>query len=141
MPALKSVLSPRNRQVGTHPTPLTCPRCSSRTNTERTKHELFSPWRSPPVEKPMSYCHDLVSVEALRARIAALEGTWQHATASDLDRRQSALPAAPFGLPPVDRALPWGGLPTACLHELTAAAPADGSAAGFAATLLVRLGE
>ena len=83
----------------------------------------------------MSYCHDLVSVEALRARIAALEGTWQHATASDLDRRQSALPAAPFGLPPVDRALPWGELPTACLHELTAAAPADGSAAGFAATL------
>ncbi|HEY6334528.1 MAG TPA: hypothetical protein VI113_01465 [Alphaproteobacteria bacterium] len=87
----------------------------------------------------MSYCHDLVSVEALRARIAALEGIWQHA--SDIDRRQNALPTAPFGLPPVDRALPWGGLPTACLHELAAAAPADGSAAGFAATLLVRLGK
>jgi protein ImuA len=89
----------------------------------------------------MSYCHDLVSVEALRARIAALEGTWQHATASDIGRREGALPAALFGLPPIDRALPGGGLPTACLHELTAAAPADGSAAGFAAALLALLGE
>ena len=89
----------------------------------------------------MSYRHDLVSVEALRARIAALEGTWQHATANDIDRRQSALPAAPFGLAPVDRVLPWNGLPTACLHELTAAAPVDGSAAGFVAIVLARLGE
>ena len=89
----------------------------------------------------MSYRHDLVSVEALRARIAALEGAWQFAIAGDADRGRSALLAAPFGLPPVDRALPWGGLPTACLHEVTATTSADGAAAGFAATLLARLTE
>ncbi len=83
----------------------------------------------------MSYRHDLVSLEALRCRILALEGTWQGA-----GEGRAALPAAALGLAPLDRALPWGGLPIACLHEVAAGALADGAAAGFAAHLLARLG-
>ena len=83
----------------------------------------------------MSYRHDLVSVEALKSRIFALEGAWQGA-----GRRAEGLPAAALGLEPLDNALPWGGLPTACLHEIAAGAAADGAAAGFAAYLLARLG-
>jgi len=82
----------------------------------------------------MSYRHDLVSVEALKSRILALEGAWQ-----GLGRHEEGRPAAPLGLEPLDRALPWGGLPTACLHEVSAGAAADGAVAGFAAYLLARL--
>jgi protein ImuA len=82
----------------------------------------------------MTYRHDLVSVEALRTRIAALEGIWQGG-----GRCQGAPATAALGLDVLDRALPWGGLPVACLHEIAAAAAADGAAAGFAATLLARL--
>lgn len=81
----------------------------------------------------MSYRHDLVSVEALRTRIAALEGTWQAA-----GRGLAAAALVPEAL---DRALPWGGLPTACLHEVAAGAVADAAAAGFAACLLKQLVE
>jgi len=82
----------------------------------------------------MSYRHDLVSVEALRSRIQALEGGWQGA-----GRRQDRPSAAALGLPALDRVLPWGGLPTGSLHEIAGGASADGAAAGFAAYLLARL--
>lgn len=82
----------------------------------------------------MTYRHDLVSVEALRMRIAALEGIWQSG-----GRCQGAPAAVTLGLDAIDRTLPWGGLPVACLHEITAGAAADGAAAGFAAALLARL--
>jgi protein ImuA len=81
----------------------------------------------------MTYRHDLVSVEALRTRILALEGVWQGAG------RRGGAPgsaAASLGLGTLDRSLPWGGLPTGCLHEVAAGAVADGTAAGFAAHLL-----
>src|SRR6516225_240155 len=82
----------------------------------------------------MAYRHDLVSVEALRTRIAALEGLWQGG-----GRCQGAPAAVTLGLDALDRALPWSGLPVACLHEIAAAAAADGAATGFAAILLARL--
>jgi protein ImuA len=83
---------------------------------------------------PATYRHDLVSVEALRTRIAALEGGWQGAVASGARSR-----AAAFGLAPLDGALPWGGLPIGCLHEIAASGAADGAALGFAAIALARL--
>lgn len=87
----------------------------------------------------MTYRHDLVSVEALRTRIAALEGVWHGAAGPGAARRKGAPAAASLGLDVLDRALPWGGLPVACLHEIAAGTPADGAAAGFAAALLARL--
>ena len=70
---------------------------------------------------------EAATVEALRARVRAIEAP----------RR---VRAAPFGAAGVDAALPWGGLPAGCLHEV-AGAPGDGAAAvGFAVALLVRLG-
>jgi len=44
----------------------------------------------------------------------------------------------PFGIDAVDRVLPWGGLPGACVHEVTAA-DISAAAAGFCAVLLTRL--
>ncbi len=44
-----------------------------------------------------------------------------------------------FGTAAVDAALPWGGLPLGCLHEVTAPAGDAGSAVGFAAALAARL--
>jgi protein ImuA len=43
-----------------------------------------------------------------------------------------------FGVPAIDKALPWGGVPQGCLHELTGS-PGDNAAHGFAAALLGRL--
>ncbi len=66
----------------------------------------------------------------LRSRVRALEMAGP--------RRRAE--AAPFGAPEVDGALPWGGLPRACAHEVVAAGPDDGTAAeGFCAALLARL--
>ncbi|HVA12951.1 MAG TPA: hypothetical protein VNF99_06860 [Stellaceae bacterium] len=47
----------------------------------------------------------------------------------------------PFGLRPIDDALPWGGLPLAALHEVESAGAAseDGAAAAFLAGILARL--
>src|SRR4051812_13811131 len=43
----------------------------------------------------------------------------------------------PFGAPALDSALPDGGLPLRCLHEVAAGdAPGGGAATGFAAALL-----
>jgi protein ImuA len=44
----------------------------------------------------------------------------------------------PLGVAELDAALPWGGLPLGCLHEIAGGAE-DGSATGFAAVLLARL--
>jgi protein ImuA len=47
----------------------------------------------------------------------------------------------PFGLPAIDKALPWRGLPLAALHEVESARAEgeDGAAAGFLAGILARL--
>src|SRR5271168_2032879 len=91
----------------------------------------------------MSYGHDLVSIEALKTRIATLGGIGQGAVPAWAKRPDvsgtDAPPMAPLAVDALDRALPWGGLPTGCLHEVAAGAAADGAAAGFAATLLGRL--
>jgi protein ImuA len=79
---------------------------------------------------PGPYRHDLLSVEALRARIAALEGPSQ---------AQASRRVATLGLEAIDRALPWGGVPMGALHEIAAGTESDGAAAGFAALLLGRL--
>jgi protein ImuA len=44
----------------------------------------------------------------------------------------------PLGIAAVDAALPWGGLPLGCLHEIAGPAE-DGAATGFGAFLLGRL--
>jgi protein ImuA len=90
-----------------------------------SRQELYR--QEPSHQEP--YRHDLVSVEALRTRIAALEGPGQG----------GARRAASLGLEALDRALPWGGIPSGALHEITAGAVADGAAAAFAALLLARL--
>ncbi len=76
-------------------------------------------------------------LDALRTRIRALE------TAPHGDRRRPA-EVMPFGAPEVDSALPWGGLPRACVHEVAGCGPAAGAAGGaaaegFCAALLARL--
>lgn len=67
----------------------------------------------------------------LRARIRSLEGWGQGGAAGVL----------PFGLPDLDAALPGGGLPLACLHEILPGddPPHDAAATGFAAALAARL--
>jgi len=71
-------------------------------------------------------------IAGLRAQIARL--------ADDGGERPGERPGVvlPVGAPEIDAALPGGGLPRACLHEVMAG---DGStaAAGFAAVLLARL--
>ncbi len=70
-------------------------------------------------------------VDALRRTIRRMEGYGAAATAGVL----------PLGLPEVDAALPDGGLPLGCLHEILAepSRPGDAAADGFAAALLARL--
>ncbi len=69
----------------------------------------------------------------LRARIRALETTpaWAHS--------EAAAAAVPFGDAAIDSALPWGGLPRGCLHEIEDAGGEAGAATGFAAALMARL--
>lgn len=69
---------------------------------------------------------DPTVIDALRARIWALERK-APATAE-------VIPIAPE----IDTALPWGGLPLACLHEIVVG---DGAAFGFTAVLLGRLAQ
>ena len=66
----------------------------------------------------------------LRACIRTLEGWGAEGDAGTL----------PFGLAAVDAALPGGGLPLACVHEILPADPwHDAAATGFAAVLAARL--
>jgi protein ImuA len=70
-------------------------------------------------------------LEALRARIRLLErGTGR-----------AACDGLALGLPPLDAALPAGGLPLAALHEIAPGRPDwdDGPVTGFCLALLVRL--
>ncbi|NBC33870.1 MAG: hypothetical protein GVY13_14445 [Alphaproteobacteria bacterium] len=75
------------------------------------------------------------ALAALRDRIRSLEGWGQGGAAGVL----------PFGLPDLDAALPGGGLPLACLHDILPGeppggdAPHDAAATGFAAALAARL--
>jgi protein ImuA len=73
------------------------------------------------------------SLDRLRSRIATLEGTG----------RESVAGVISLGEAQVDAALPWGGLPLGCLHEvapiLSPEGIEDGAALGFAALLLGRL--
>lgn len=62
----------------------------------------------------------------LRVRIRTLEGVGGEGART-----------APFGVPSLDSALPEGGLPLGCLHEMAAEDPGAGTA--FAAALLARL--
>ena len=67
----------------------------------------------------------------LRARIRILEG-WGAA--------EGEAGTLPFGVAAVDAALPGGGLPLACLHEILSADPVhDAAATGFTAILAARL--
>ena len=61
----------------------------------------------------------------LRSRIRALEGPGAEASRPPLS----------CGAEAIDGALPWGGLPLGCLHEIT------GEGLGFAAALIARLSE
>lgn len=73
-----------------------------------------------PVPQPIA------SLEALRTRIRAIEAPGEYRVAS-------------MGARELDAALPWGGLPRGCLHEI-AGTPGDaGAAIGFAAALVARL--
>lgn len=66
---------------------------------------------------------DPAVIASLRARIWALE-------------RSAAAAKTVAVAPEIDAALPWGGLPLACLHDIIAS---DGAATGFLAVLLGRL--
>jgi protein ImuA len=64
-------------------------------------------------------------LEGLRARIRRLEGIGG-----------AGGRVLPFGVPVLDAALPDGGLPLCCLHEVAAGDAVGGAATGFAAALL-----
>jgi len=84
---------------------------------------------------------DPALIAELRERIQGIGGRGER-------RREAPLS---LGVEAVDAALPWGGLPRACLHEVAAAdlpspteagfakAGASAAAAGFSALLLARL--
>ena len=85
------------------------------------------------------------TLDALRARIRALElGASGSGGGGEVE-------AMPLGLPEIDAALPWGGLPRGALHEIVGVGPGVsgpgiasrgianwGAAEGFAAALLAR---
>lgn len=75
-----------------------------------------------------------LNLAELRHRLRVLEG---HGTGHATGRPEVSMA---LGLPAIDEALPWGGVPKGCLHELTGA-PGDNAAHGFAAALLGRLGR
>ena len=74
-----------------------------------------------------------LNLAELRHRLRVLEGL-----GASLATARAGAPVARLGLPAIDGALPWGGLPKGCLHELTGA-PGETAAHGFAAALLGRL--
>ncbi len=68
----------------------------------------------------------------LRARIADMDSVKTGAG-------NSGTPPIPLGVPEIDGALPWGGLPRGAVHELMTSDPADGAVMGFLLTWLARL--
>lgn len=65
----------------------------------------------------------------LREQIARLDGTTPPASAR----------IVPTGLPALDAALPWNGLPQGAVHEIANADAVDGAATGFVLRLLAQL--
>ncbi len=63
---------------------------------------------------PLAAAHRRDAIEALRARIGAIE------SGSDRAAPMRTGATAPLGIAVIDRALPWGGLPRGALHEITA---------------------
>lgn len=70
-------------------------------------------------------------LEALRIRIARMESAG--------GARAGGTRVVCLGAPEIDAALPWGGLPAGCLHEISGASERDAAAAAFAAFVLARL--
>ena len=70
------------------------------------------------------------TIDDLRQQIGRVEGPGRSAGRGVL----------PFDLPGMDKALPEGGLPLSCVHEVQGAY-ADGAAPGFCAALLARLSQ
>lgn len=80
---------------------------------------------------------------ARRSGEAGLEARWaQNRLPARVEAKRPAAAAGPviaFGLDAIDERLPGGGLASAGVHEIAAAAPADMAAAsGFAAALMAR---
>ncbi len=70
-------------------------------------------------------------LEALRTRIARIESVG--------GARAGGTRVVCLGAPEIDGALPWGGLPVGCLHEISGAGERDAAASAFAAFVLARL--
>lgn len=84
---------------------------------------------------------DPALLEKLRARIRRLErhASGRGSVAEPRDRAQGHSPdVLPLGVPDIDKALPWGGLPRAALHEVVGE---EGAASGFCAAMLARLAD
>lgn len=72
----------------------------------------------------------------LRARIRRLE---QGRPLDDCAGNPGDIPeGVPVGLPAIDQALPWGGLPRGMVHEILCTDPADGAPTAFLLALLGR---
>lgn len=69
-------------------------------------------------------------LKALRMRIARME---------NISGARAGNGVFPLGAPEIDAALPWGGLPAGCLHEISGASERDSAAAVFAAFVLAKL--
>ena len=84
---------------------------------------------------PVPTADKAACLATLAARVRAIEGIGAGSAAGVL----------PLGLPAMDAALPDGGLPLGCLHEIEAGSAetvrrhAEGAATGFAAVLLSRI--
>ena len=81
-----------------------------------------------PAPRPHAKRPSSDGLAALRAQIGAIEQP------HSLDDGEGAGPLS-FGAAAVDSALPWGGLPRGCLHEIVGGEAAAGFAAGLAARL------
>ena len=68
---------------------------------------------------------------ALRTRIARMESVG--------GARAGSNSVFSLGAPEIDAALPWGGLPAGCLHEISGASERDTAAPAFAAFVLAKL--
>lgn len=85
------------------------------------------------------------TLHRLRDRIRRLEQGCPSPAApgGDTAARTAALSAAPgeivpLGLPAIDAALPWGGLPRGAVHEILCGDPGDGVATAFLLALIGR---